>query len=746
MSTTVIELENKDIVIEMSGKGPMGPRGNGISDIELLSESGLVKTYRINFTNGDHFDYDVTDGEQGPQGIQGETGPEGPQGETGPKGDQGPQGIQGIQGPKGDQGIQGEQGLKGDTGATGATGAQGPQGPTGATGNGIESISLLSTSGATKTYRILFTDGTHFDYDVIDGSNEWGQIVGTLSDQTDLQNALDNKAPVILSSASGSIASFSDGSASPVTALSVAIEPVQDLHGYDNPWPAGGGKNKFNQADTVIISNTMTNNSGTFTNTVTDTRTNLQLTFVAYNGNTITHTTWAGTISAKGRYSGTLNISNEVTKIRIKHNGLSRDISFEYPWTTQGAVTISLYVDGFDPTVVGGIVLKDIQFELGSSATSYAPYSNICPISGHSTATVTRTGKNLLDPTNVIDGYPSGTGISPSTGKSIYFPVVGGQTYTISKSGGTRFKVQYSVNNTTPTVGNDMVVDDTLFNNNSAMTATVTVPNNAKWIVAQIVYSGDDNKDAIVASCHVELGSTATAYEPYQGQQVTIDLNSTRYGGTLNVLTGEMTVTKAIVDLSTAGFSYYQNWNCWAIQNISGAKVVPNNTTVTNAICSVAKAVYSSGYTTSHAIGTFAQNSSGTWFIDNGSSTELTGQLVYYLATPITVTLTPSQLSTLLGQNNIFADTGDTEVTYRADSKMYIDQSLQSQSNALKLMLTPNVETEMKASKNYTSGSIVIVNNDFLKLTSAVASGANLVIGSNCVKTTMAEWVTSLTA
>ena len=207
-----------------------------------------------------------------------------------------------------------------------------------------------------------------------------------------------------------------------------------------------------------------------------------------------------------------------------------------------------------------------------------------------------------------------------------------------------------------------------------------------------------------------------------------------------------MTVTKAIVDLSTAGFSYYQNWNCWAIQNISGAKVVPNNTTVTNAICSVAKAVYSSGYTTSHAIGTFAQNSSGTWFIDNGSSTELTGQLVYYLATPITVTLTPSQLSTLLGQNNIFADTGDTEVTYRADSKMYIDQSLQSQSNALKLMLTPNVETEMKASKNYTSGSIVIVNNDFLKLTSAVASGANLVIGSNCVKTTMAEWVTSLTA
>jgi hypothetical protein len=25
------------------------------------------------------------------------------------------------------------------------------------------------------------------------------------------------------------------------------LEPVQDLHGYDKPWPAGGGKNLFNK-------------------------------------------------------------------------------------------------------------------------------------------------------------------------------------------------------------------------------------------------------------------------------------------------------------------------------------------------------------------------------------------------------------------------------------------------------------------------------------------------------------------
>ena len=61
--------------------------------------------------------------------------------------------------------------------------------------------------------------------------------------KTETDTLLQDKAPVILNSASGSIASFTDGSALPVESLSVSIEPVQDLHGYDAPWPAGGGKN-----------------------------------------------------------------------------------------------------------------------------------------------------------------------------------------------------------------------------------------------------------------------------------------------------------------------------------------------------------------------------------------------------------------------------------------------------------------------------------------------------------------------
>ena len=42
-----------------------GADGNGIESTELISTVGLVKTYRITYTDGTTFDYDVTGGEQG---------------------------------------------------------------------------------------------------------------------------------------------------------------------------------------------------------------------------------------------------------------------------------------------------------------------------------------------------------------------------------------------------------------------------------------------------------------------------------------------------------------------------------------------------------------------------------------------------------------------------------------------------------------------------------------------------------
>ena len=51
-------------------KGETGDTGNGIASIELISTSGKNKTYRITYTDGDHFDYVVKDGSDASVTIQ----------------------------------------------------------------------------------------------------------------------------------------------------------------------------------------------------------------------------------------------------------------------------------------------------------------------------------------------------------------------------------------------------------------------------------------------------------------------------------------------------------------------------------------------------------------------------------------------------------------------------------------------------------------------------------------------------
>lgn len=52
-------------------------------------------------------------------------------------------------------------------------------------------------------------------------------------------------------------------------------------------------------------------------------------------------------------------------------------------------------------------------------------------------------------------------------------------------------------------------------------------------------------------------------------------------------------------------------------------------------------------------------------------------QIMYELENPVSYQLSPTDVKTILGQNNIWADCGDiTELTYRADTKLYIDKKI----------------------------------------------------------------------
>ena len=75
-----------------------------------------------------------------------------------------------------------------------------------------------------------------------------------------VQDAIDETITKLsaVGSASGAIATFPDGSDLPMPKLEVAIEPQQDLHGYDAPWVGGAGKNKLPMTLATIKANNTT--------------------------------------------------------------------------------------------------------------------------------------------------------------------------------------------------------------------------------------------------------------------------------------------------------------------------------------------------------------------------------------------------------------------------------------------------------------------------------------------------------
>lgn len=166
-------------------KGETGEVGNGIINIIKMSTTGLVDNYRINFTNGTFFDFDVSNAKS----------------------------ITGIE-------KTGTSGLI-DTYKISFNDNTSFSFPV-SNGNGVSGVTLLSWEGLDKTYRMSFTNGSHFDYVVSNGAAgqvEWGGVAGVLSNQTDLQNALNNKAGIDMSNLSEEGISFVNNSKALETGL-----------------------------------------------------------------------------------------------------------------------------------------------------------------------------------------------------------------------------------------------------------------------------------------------------------------------------------------------------------------------------------------------------------------------------------------------------------------------------------------------------------------------------------------------
>ena len=160
----------------------------------------------------------------------------------------------------------------------------------------------------------------------------------------------------------------------------------------------------------------------------------------------------------------------------------------------------------------------------------------------------------------------------------------------------------------------------------------------------------------------------------------TVSLGQTVYGGTLDVVSGVLTVDRAMVDLGSLTWVSFSANGRTAFRAVGQIDGVPIGGAAgkANALCTQYNVVQNSyigntSYDNVIAVGAYWSNGCNVYIYDS-AKTSMTGAqfktamngvyLVYELATPTTAQLTPTEVKTLLGSNNVWADSGDITVTY----------------------------------------------------------------------------------
>lgn len=491
--------------------------------------------------------------------------------------------------------------------------------------------------------------------------------------------------------ASGAVASFKTD-VSKLKECVVNIEPVQDLNGYDSPWPSGGGKNL---ADIDSWTEGFVDGTGQRINTTAD-ASNLVSGFIPVEeGVRYTYSTPTLVInpnlspSLQAKWTGydfyeSADLSTAVGRRIV--NG-QESFSFVVPKNAKYLVVGSRHLQN------GG----KVQLEKGSTATAWTPYSNLCPISGWSKANVTRCGKNLTPYSNrgnttrlwgtswvnqlalIKTLRPGQYTISAKftilTNPNNEATVQMGMLLRWKDSDGTWHQIiPYQLQTVAATVG--AVYD---YSKTFALTDADLAANLEFYLYCG---TGTTATTANCYDCQIELGSTATLYAPYTGNQYTIQLGDTVYGGTLDVLGGVLTVDRGYDQMTYSYLSRltesYIGYNVitgkgpviW-VRNWKYTEIAPRRVGGVFGICNAFPVSVhdSSIFASQYRIYFFVDsNITGVSdFLDVVQTLEANGSglyLCYELATPFTVQLTPPQLRAIKGQNNIFADTGDVSVKY----------------------------------------------------------------------------------
>ena len=503
-------------------------------------------------------------------------------------------------------------------------------------------------------------------------------------------NAFETKLEPIKSAGPAPVVTIDDGYAAPVKSLVANVEPIQDLHGYDKPWVGGAWKNMFieNSTDSPqYVGNYYVNDSNH--NYSKSSNNNYNCFNVAVSDNT--------------EYCISLQGANLSTRGQIRYLDSNKDflsgatVGYNARMGTFTTPLNCAYIE-FSISKVSAYNELCVNISDSSFNGQYAPYSNICPISGRTESKVTDSGKNLLNPNDTDYGNYTITGTGSYTEQndrlcSGYYGCKPNTTYVLSTG-----KDLGHTNGGIPFGG---IAFFDIYKNflsrvyaNDTWSISATSPSNAYFVRAYVLVDSPINPTvtlpitpSVYSSFNMQLEEgEATAYEPYNGNTATIDLNGTRYGGTVNFKTG-----KLIIDRVKETF----DWSEGGGESVLGAYTRKQFKTTSLAVYppSASKpqlssvAPYKASYNEDslHFYVSNTNPSTGynlNMYLPTGTTSAIF-DVCYELATPIEIQLTPAELELLDGYNNVWCDSGDVELTYKSGTLAPIWDQITAQINSL---------------------------------------------------------------
>ena len=410
----------------------------------------------------------------------------------------------------------------------------------------------------------------------------------------------------------------------------------------------------------------------------------------------------------------TLTVENMAADAAVVGDRIDECMAAFVVESTSGS--IASFADGADNVPVKDLVVNITPKQAGTGDPSP---TNVRAISGWTGAKIYATGNNLFDSSTVVQGSLSApTAATRCSNRGSEIPVTVGTKITCSTQSAMRFELAI--------VQNGTVVYTSGWKTGS-FTYTVAYDG-----VLGINFSYSDNsnitpQNVIDAQFMVNIG-TALDYEPYNGNVYNVSFGSagTVYGGTLDVTSGILTVDRCFI--TGSGWSQYnQNNGYKAYRRVvpkSGASSIPETMPVSNMISEFG--TFSSSSMSKNILQPPVGANEWAYMALDETVDVSQLELSYIIAQPVSYQLTPTEVKTLLGNNNIFADTGSVaSCEYRADTKLYLEK-----------LTTP--DSDMIADANITSGSYFMVNNNLYLATANIANGGAITPGTNCTLTNLA--------